>query len=275
MKVYTLLENTTAREDLKCAHGLSLYIETEECNVLFDAGPDASFSENARKMGVDLENADYCVLSHGHNDHGGGLETFLQLNSKAKILLSSQAFGAYYSYKEGKYSYLGLDEKLRQYEDRFIFVSGVMELGSLLIFGNVKGKRCCSPANGNLFIKIDDDTFVNDGFIHEQDLVITENGKEVLFAGCAHKGIVNILDEYERILGETPAAVFGGFHFNGGGIAYDKVADTVEASCDELVKHPETVFYTGHCTGKEAYEHMKERLGDRLHRLSTGKIFTV
>ena len=71
MKLVTLMENTTCREDLCCEHGLSLYLETGDHKILFDAGQSGAFAENAEKLGVNLQNVDFAVLSHGHYDHGG------------------------------------------------------------------------------------------------------------------------------------------------------------------------------------------------------------
>ena len=73
MKIVTLLENTARRPGLAAARGLSLYVETDRRKVLFDMGPDASFLDNARALGIDLAAVDDAVLSHGHSDHGGGI----------------------------------------------------------------------------------------------------------------------------------------------------------------------------------------------------------
>ena len=59
MKIYTLLENTTCRENLAAEHGLSLYIETGSHNILFDTGQTGAFADNAEKMGVDLKKCGY------------------------------------------------------------------------------------------------------------------------------------------------------------------------------------------------------------------------
>ena len=77
MKLWVLMENTACREDLAKEHGLSLYLQTGERHILFDAGQSGAFADNARAMGVDLEQVDTAVLSHGHYDHGGGLNRFL------------------------------------------------------------------------------------------------------------------------------------------------------------------------------------------------------
>ena len=105
MKIVTLMENTACREDLCCEHGLSLYMETENRRILFDAGQSAAFADNARKLGVDLETVDFAVLSHGHYDHGGGLGKFLEINRTAPVYVSSHAFEPHYSQN----GYIGLD----------------------------------------------------------------------------------------------------------------------------------------------------------------------
>ena len=96
MKITTLLENKTTCDALRCEHGLSLYIETAKHKILFDSGASDAFWENAKALGIDLAQVDIAFLSHAHNDHCGGLLTFLRGNRTAKVYLQKEAFGDYY-----------------------------------------------------------------------------------------------------------------------------------------------------------------------------------
>ena len=118
MKVTVLIENTSQRNDLTAEHGLSLYIETDTHNILFDTGQSGAFADNAAKLGIDLTQVDLCILSHGHYDHGGGLQTFLEVNSGAPVYVSGYAFEPHYSQN----GYIGLEPSL-QNSDRMILVS--------------------------------------------------------------------------------------------------------------------------------------------------------
>ena len=97
MKIISLVENTSVNEEIKAEHGLSLYIEAKKHKILFDMGQTTLFLENAGKLGIDLSQVDVAILSHGHYDHGGGLEKFLEINKKAYVYVNQYAFDAYYN----------------------------------------------------------------------------------------------------------------------------------------------------------------------------------
>ena len=80
MKITALVENTTNNPSLGTQHGLSLYIEANGRKILFDMGADGLFLENAEKLGIDIAGVDLAIVSHGHDDHGGGLGVFLEKN---------------------------------------------------------------------------------------------------------------------------------------------------------------------------------------------------
>ena len=94
MKITVLAENSVCKTNslnVKAENGLSLFIEFDERKILFDTGQSDLFIHNAEKMGIDLSQVDYLVISHGHFDHGGGLKHFLKINKKAKIFLHINA----------------------------------------------------------------------------------------------------------------------------------------------------------------------------------------
>ncbi|MGL4788249.1 MAG: MBL fold metallo-hydrolase, partial [Cetobacterium sp.] len=72
------MENKSSNKELAKEHGLSLYIETKGLKILFDVGESKKFWKNAEKLGLNLEEVNYLILSHGHKDHGGGLSYFLK-----------------------------------------------------------------------------------------------------------------------------------------------------------------------------------------------------
>lgn len=77
MRVVVLLENTGLLSSaMRICHGLSLYIETGGISFLLDMGPNAMFAQNAQSLGVDLSQVRFAVVSHGHYDHGGGVDVF-------------------------------------------------------------------------------------------------------------------------------------------------------------------------------------------------------
>jgi len=269
MIIKTLVDNISTSEALGSEHGLSLYIETKHHKLLFDTGASALFAENARKMQVDLSKIDLAVISHGHYDHGGGLKAFLDLNSNAKIYLNKRAFGDYYSNRpNGEKQYIGIDKTLL-INDRFVFVEGQLVIDEELeLFSGVKGTRLNPSGNQNLFMK-DGESFKLDDFSHEQNLIIKENGNTVLVAGCAHNGIVNILEHFHADKNSQPSHVIGGFHL------YNRSADQYEnpsvvAEIGSYLLSTGAMFYTCHCTGVKTYERLKSIMGDNVNYLSTG-----
>jgi len=100
-------------------------------------------------------------------------------------------------------------------------------------------------------------------------LVLEQEGKHILLSGCAHNGVLNILDRYREIYGNEPDVVISGFHMMQKEYA-ESDWENIRATAEELCNY-QTYFYTGHCTGKEAYNVMKEIMGDRLHSIHSGE----
>lgn len=273
MKLVTLLENTSLTEEYRHAHGLSLYLEREGLRILFDAGPNGAFAENAERLGVDLSAVDLAVLSHGHYDHGGGLLKFLEINRRAKIYIHSGAFGDYYAAAEGEPRCIGLNPALKQYADRFLLTEGeIRPADGLTLFDGVADVFGGGMESG--LLERVDGRLIADPFAHEQNLLAEENGKSVVLAGCAHRGIVNIRERAAALLGREPDVMAGGFHLfqiqpgdPEGEALIDRIGRSLAAG--------NTVYYSGHCTGEYAYGRLREILGDRLHRLSSGAVFEI
>lgn len=258
MKITVLMENTACDETYDCEHGLSLYIETNSHKILFDAGQTELFEENAKRLGIDLSEVDIAILSHGHYDHGGGIKRFLEINDKAPLYISKHAFGEYWN---GKDKYIGLSKEWCQNE-RLIFVEDEYKINEGLTLYSCNQMEKKHPINSFGLKKSVEEEFCDDDFLHEQYLLIQEGDKRVLFSGCSHKGIRNIVKWF------TPDVLIGGFHLA-------KLSPETEDRkvLDEIAKElleETTVYYTGHCTGIKQYEYMKQIMGERLSYLSAG-----
>ena len=258
MKIISLVENTSLNEEIETEHGLSLYIETKKHKILFDMGQSDMFSRNAEKLGVDLSDVDIAILSHGHYDHGGGLEEFLKINHKAYVYVSQYAFDSYYN---GTEKYIGLNPMLKE-NKRLILTNGKVELdrGITLYHCNENSKSYDLGSFG-LNVKRGEE-YLPDEFLHEQYLLLEENGKKILFSGCSHKGILNIVEWFQ------PDVLLGGFHFSK--LPLD---ETLKKYADYLNGF-KTEYYTCHCTGRDQFSFMKQYM-ERLAYLSAGQTLTI
>lgn len=268
MIVKVLAENTAVSEDFGAEHGLSLYIETGKRKLLFDVGGSGLFAENGKKMGVDLSKVDIAFISHGHYDHGGGLEVFLRENGRAKIYIQKTAFEDYYAERAGgKTVYIGLKKELGENE-RFVFAGAheVIEEG-IELFSDIRGRHPLPLSNRGLMME-EEGKRMPDAFRHEQVLAVSEEGKTLLVTGCAHNGILNILEYFERKTGREPDYVAGGFHLASPTGVREK-EETVKETALAL-KRSKAKFFTGHCTGETAYGLLRSVIGDRIWRLSSG-----
>lgn len=260
MRITCLMENTSSRPDIAAEHGLSLLIETDKRRILFDMGQTDAFAENARKLGMDLAGVDTAILSHGHYDHGGGMARFLEINGHAPVYHSSQAFGEHY---HGASKYIGLDAALRGHA-RLRPAEGDMELGDGLSLHTCTGWKCVHPIESAGLMVRKGNGFMPERFEHEQYLLIREAGKRVLISGCSHRGIANIAAWFQ------PDVLVGGFHLMKLNPAEEQDRARLEQVAEELLRSGAT-FYTGHCTGGEAYDFLKRRMGQRLHYLRGGE----
>lgn len=262
MKITALVENRSDCE-LKAAHGLALYIETEKHKLLFDLGPDDTLLENAEKRGIDLGEVDTVVVSHGHRDHGGALAAFLGVNHKAAVYIQRGAFEKHYSKALGVVKAdIGLDASLAGHR-QVVLLDGERRIdGELLLFTVEDTSKFFSPANRTLY-----EGDRPDRFVHEQDLMIFGE-KNVLIMGCGHCGVVNIL---EKAGAYHPAVCIGGYHLQIPALRRTVPEEVLEGIAGELAKY-DMEFYTCHCTGEKAFSYLAGRLPNMKYLSCGGSV---
>ena len=272
MKIITLMENTQKDDSILAEHGLSLYIETKNHKLLSDCGCSDAFIKNASVLGVDLSAVDSVFLSHGHYDHSGGILPFAKINNSS-LYMQEKALLPYYHKTETEERYIGIDPAIGNLPQLRLLNGDVVIDDELSIFCNVTGRELWPKGNLELKKKVGDE-FVQDEFDHEQYLVITEGSKKVLISGCAHNGILNILDHYYSLYNSYPDAVISGFHMKKKTEYLAEDITTIKETAKKLSKLT-TKFYTGHCTGEVPFEIMKEIMGEHLVYVHSGDSFTI
>lgn len=270
MKVWVLVDNL-AKEGLTPEWGLALWIEHRGHKLLLDGGTTGVFAENARRMGIDLNEAELAVLSHAHYDHADGLSAFFAANNHAKLYLRAQAGENCYDCSKPEPRYIGIRPGfLEQYRDRLCPVEGDWPLyeGAALIPHKTPnladlGRKIgmCVQRGGKMCPEC---------FDHEQSLVLDTERGLVVFNSCCHGGPDNILAEVGNTYPGRPLyALIGGLH------QFKSSDEEVRALAKRLAKTGVQQIYTGHCTGEHGLELLREELGECVHQMYAGMEITL
>ena len=267
MKIINIIEDTTKNNELFAEHGLSFYVETKKHKLLIDTGASDLTWKNAEKLGINLKHIDIVFLSHGHYDHCGGVMSFSEINKNACIYMHENAGYDYINTKNNTEKYIGINKNIINLRQVKLINSDIKLDDEISIFTNVNERINWPASNFTLKRKINN-KLIQDDFSHEQYIVINEENKLVLISGCAHNGIINILNKFKSIYGRDPDFVFSGFHMNKNSAFSDDDIKSIEETADKLSKM-KTVFYTGHCTGIPAFKLLSAAMNN-IHLIGSG-----
>lgn len=266
MKMAVLIENTCGNPNCASEHGLSIYVETKRHKLLLDTGATDAFLGNAEALGIDIGKVDTVILSHGHYDHAGGLLAFAKENPNARIYMQKKALDDFYHGER----YIGVDKGIAALQQLCLLDGDCKIDEELFLFSGIRGRRFWPQSNLSLKRR-ENGMDIQDDFSHEQCLVITEGEKKILLSGCAHNGILNVLDHYQEIFGNLPNCVVSGFHMMKKAEYTQEEIASIKSTAQEL-STLNTVFYTGHCTGQAAFDLMKPVMGEKLIQIHSGMV---
>jgi 7,8-dihydropterin-6-yl-methyl-4-(beta-D-ribofuranosyl)aminobenzene 5'-phosphate synthase len=229
--ILVIYDNYSLRYDLETGWGFSCLIRGMEKTVLFDTGGSGTkLIHNMRKMGVSPKEVDAVFLSHIHEDHTGGLEAFLEGNGDVAVYLPDS------------------------FPNRF--KKAVSSYGADVVSGRGPWQICHNAFStgemGTLPI--------------EQSLVLRSTSGSIVLTGCAHPGIVKIIEQAKALLEEKVLLVMGGFHL------MDINTDNMEQI---LVRFKELgVRYVGpcHCTGEAQIKTCEKTYGEHFIKVGVGKV---
>lgn len=252
-------DNRSNNPELETEHGLSILLQTERHKILLDTGASDVFMRNAEQMGINLSDVDYVFISHGHSDHAGGLRYLLEHNQQARIIVSPDAMSGKFFSKRGNLHSI-TTEWPEISNDRLILTDHTCEIAAgLRVIAHIPQTHPMPKGNLNLYIQDANGGFVHDDFSHEIALYVDG----LLFTGCAHNGLENILTACPWPV----HTVVGGFHLLDGLQSDEEIVALAQRL---KANYPQTQFYTSHCTGNHVFELMQTIMPTQLHPFTCG-----
>jgi 7,8-dihydropterin-6-yl-methyl-4-(beta-D-ribofuranosyl)aminobenzene 5'-phosphate synthase len=231
LRITVLYDNTAARPGCRADWGFACLVEGAGKTILFDTGTNAEiFRSNVRALGVDLSRVDALVISHPHGDHTGGLGVAVKARAGLPVYLP---FGAPEA----------LAAERRTAGAKVFLPEGPAEIGpDALVTGPVGGQ------------------------VPEQALVVRRPGGLVVVTGCAHPGIVAMVERARQMAAGRVLAVIGGFHLLG------QPPGTVAGIVARLQGLGVEKVGATHCTGEEAIQAFRKAYGTRFVEMGAGRV---
>ena len=237
--IISVLTENNAGKLTAAEHGLSYLIETDGKRILFDTGQSDLFLRNADIMGVSLKEIDMIILSHGHFDHGNGLEHL----PGGTLLCHPGCFIR--RYRQSDHSYIGLKYSREELAGKFNLITSrePYRISDSVVFAG-EIPRITSFESKVTPFSLDDGTpdFVTD----DSALIMTLPQGLFIITGCGHAGIVNTMKHASAITGiDEIYGIMGGFHLKEDNL---KTTETVHYLEDKTVTH----ILPSHCTAGAA-----------------------
>jgi 7,8-dihydropterin-6-yl-methyl-4-(beta-D-ribofuranosyl)aminobenzene 5'-phosphate synthase len=264
LQITTLSENTAGLGGVMAEWGLSILVESEETNILFDTGQSLSASHNADLMGINLKLVDKIVLSHGHFDHTGGLKTvLLSIGKEIEIIAHPDIWAAKYSRRQGQEArYIGIPfhrQTLESLGARFNLTREPVRLSdNIMTSGEIPMITEYEIIEPHLKVK-EGQRLKPDKLLDDQALIITTGAGLVVILGCAHHGVINTLYHAQKLTGvEAIYAVFGGCHL------INATEERIWLTIAALKELGVQLLGLSHCTGLAASAIMAREFGERF-----------
>ncbi len=260
MTLTVLTENTAGNEFL-AEHGLSYFIEYDKQKILFDTGHSNVFLKNAEKLGIDIQNeTGIVVLSHGHWDHGDGLQ---YLENKT-LLTHPAAFIKRYHKNDSLDIGLALSKGELKKKFKLITSAKPYQISKNIIFLGEIPRLTDFEAQTTAFV---DEKGKEDFVPDDSALAIIENEEIIIVTGCSHSGICNITEYAKKVCGmDKVRTIIGGFHLKHHDVETD---ETIEYFKNQKIEK----IYPSHCTELPALAAFYYKFG--IQQLKTGMTLEI
>lgn len=271
IRVTTLTENTVTKNGLLAEHGLSMLVEVGDLCLLLDTGQTHTAVHNARALKIDLSKVSHLVLSHGHQDHTGGLRDVLCQVGEVHLHALKDVWMPRYVVRGGEEPrYNGIPFERQS----LVAMGATIHLSDGLVLINENVMTTGPIPRVTDFEGLDPDQKIRtplgwrqDEIPDDQALLIRGRRGMVVLLGCGHSGIVNTLRRAQDVAQEERiVAVLGGTHLKAASLR--QVERTIEALQHLGVE----TLGVSHCTGPAASARLAESFGDRFFYNNVGTV---
>jgi 7,8-dihydropterin-6-yl-methyl-4-(beta-D-ribofuranosyl)aminobenzene 5'-phosphate synthase len=211
LRISVVFDNLASDTRLQTEWGFAAVIEGPARTLLFDTGSDGRLLlSNMERMGIDPREIDGVFLSHNHSDHTGGLDQLLRRHPDVRVYMPASFPSS-------------VQQAAENAGARLTLVSGPTTLFEGAYSTGLLGS---DPA--------------------EQSLILDTHEGLMIMTGCAHPGIVSIVEAAMMQHGKPVRLVVGGFHL------HRRSEARIGATIDRLKALGVAQVAPSHCTGARA-----------------------
>ena len=271
----TLCENTAGKPGFMAEWGLSILIQTDSANVLFDTGGNFAAVRNADKLGVDLQAVDAIVLSHAHADHTGGLREVLRRTGPKMIIAHPAIWELKYTKRayEKREAFIGIPftrAELELFGASFSLNKEPVHIADTIVTTGEIAQTTDFEGIEPIFYVKEDGSLRNDSIPDDLSLIVRTQQGLVIVLGCAHRGIINTIRHAKKITGEERVhTVVGGTHL------FPKTDEQVEKAIVALQEIGVQKLGVSHCTGFHASVRLAQAFGNDFFLNNAGTVYTL
>lgn len=254
-------------------HGWSVFLETNEGNFLFDTGQGKAVINNARVLNKNLTSIRGIFLSHHHFDHTGGLLDVLLDSAPVEVYAHPELFKDSYALRGNSIDHIGIPFPKALLESRgaqFCFNTIWQEIvPGMALTGEIRRKSPFEKGDKDLVI-LTKEGKKQDLIMDDQSLIIENKEGLFIILGCAHAGIINIINYAIEKTGQSHInAIIGGTHL--GSVSEEQRNMSIKSLKDFDIEN----IGVSHCTGLETSIQLSNEFGDRFFFCNVGTVIEI